>query len=240
LEIKQYQWPIINATTGFAVRQNNFNGQVTITATVTSGCGTLIFTRAVQVGVFTQLQVIVSTASGNGAVCPGNYYTYTANMPGGHRPGFTYQWSWPSNWIFQSQWDNHLILSPPMYTPVGGGIVSVNVNNGCGTTSPPSGITVYQGYGCYVYSYSVSPNPVENVLTIELEMDSGDAMKENALKGIVAEYDVELISNDGEKMLTQRSVSGIVKIDTKALRKGVYTVRISNNGTLTTERIVLK
>jgi lysyl endopeptidase len=225
----------INAT-GTATRQNNFNGQVTVTATIGGACGNLILSKPVQVGVFNQSTAIVTGTSG---VCPGNWYTYTANVTGGHQAGYSYQWSKPSSWTLQYQSNNSITYSVPF--AFGGGTLGVSVNNGCGSSSPPSTITVYDGFGCYPHLFSVSPNPATDVVTVMLATEGTQNLRPEAtLQNIAPEYNVELISDSGQKVLAQISADGIVTLDTKSLLRGIYVLRIFHLGKMTTKRVMLK
>jgi len=81
------------------------NGIGTVTATLsnpnTGLCPvTVDFSTDIQAGPFQTSNI---TVSGTAGVCKGTLYTYTANVPFGHQSEYSYSWTYPSNWSFQSQ-----------------------------------------------------------------------------------------------------------------------------------------
>lgn len=234
----------INPTTGAATRVGSNAGAVTVIATINGGCGATTITKAVQVGGFTQSQIIVSGTAG---VCPGNQYTYTASVPGGHQSSYIYQWAKPANWMFQTQFGNSIIYLLPTYSQPDYGTVTVSVNNGCGA-SPYAGITVYPGYGCYSYSsFNVYPNPATSSLTVELvENDSINTLNNPSAVASINDqidattYTVELTTDYGQPVVIKESEDGIVNIITGTLPKGLYFLKIAFKGEVETRRIVLK
>ena len=156
----------INPNSGMATRQNNGNGQVTLTATVTDGTCSATSSVIVTVG----LPVFNSTTiDGNTQVYPlcssGTNITYTANQDhiiqigtmGGSDPTFTL--NDPSHLVSGSLLSSgryHFISSStsPNFT------ISYSSTNTCGTTTQclyfsNSGSCIYPAFN----SFSVSPGP---------------------------------------------------------------------------------
>lgn len=164
-----------NGATANLTRNTAISGaQATITFTLQGNCGNTTFSRVFQVGPFNTSQVTVSGTTG---VCPGNEYTYTANVPFGHSNAYTYNWTFPSGWTNVSQSANTIRLYVPTYNSQYGA-VRVSVNNTCGTT-PHTGVTVYPGFSCSGYltngDFMIYPNPADEQLTIEQMSDPIDS-----------------------------------------------------------------
>lgn len=174
------------------------------------------------------------TISGQGAVCPGNVYTYTATPPGGQQsPGHTYSWVKPSNWSIQSQASNYITLYVPQSNP-SYGPVQFTVNNGCGNSS--NGVTAFPGYGCPTYLLKTFPNPVSDEITIELAQ-----VDDNQLTVINEPLEeVRLINSQGE---TVRVISGCKegsKIDVRTLPRGQYFLQVKLRDQIVREQIIIK
>lgn len=229
--------PQSSATTT-ATRANSYNGAVNLNLTLvgSGGCSTTL-SRAVQVGAFNSGQV---TVTGQAAVCPGNNYTYTANVTGGHRVGYTYAWTKPANWTVNSQIANTISYYVPLYSP-NHGPLRVSVNNGCGASSQ-TGITTYPGSGCGGgYYFSVFPNPSSTTMTVELvrEATNTDTTSiDNSLTDV--EYSVELVNDSGRKILSAQSINRIVSIDAEKYPKGLYFLHITLKNEVITERVLIK
>lgn len=214
------------------------NGIGTITASVsnvnTGLCPiTNTFSKDVQAGAFTTSQVIVS---GESAVCKGTVYTYTANIPFGHRSGYTYNWTWPSNWIFISQLANTIRLQTPSVSTPSGGTVSVNVNNGCGTSGftgltvfpRPCGFSLAKTDGSELFKQY--PNPSSGYFTVE---QTPEAVA-------VGSYSVELLNFFGRKVTSVTTSDKKVSLSTTALPEGHYVLKIRYKDGILTRRIVIE
>jgi len=217
------------------------NGVGTITATVTNDNTVLCpvsrsFTRQVQAGPFSSTQI---TVSGTAGVCKGTEYTYTANVPFGHKSGYSYSWTYPSNWIFVSQSANTIRLRTPLYTTPDGGTVRVSANNGCGA-SGFSGVTVFPiecGGGFLVAAspfadtdlFKSYPNPNSDVLTIEKNDQAID----------IGSYSVELYDYSGKRIRTTNTSDSRVHLHTRNLPEGNYVLRIIYENGILTRRVVV-
>ena len=212
------------------------NGLATVTATIsnpnTGLCPTTAdFSIDIQAGRFQTGQILVSGTPG---VCKGQIYTYTANVPFGHQSGYSYNWTYPSNWIFVSQSTNTIRLQTPSFSTPDGGTVRVNVNNGCGW-SGFSGITVYPV--CFsalqaeaVEGFNQYPNPSGKTLTVEQTDHSRD----------VGPYSIELYNNYGEKVTTIGTSDRKVDINTSSLPEGHYVLKIIYKEGILTRKIIVE
>lgn len=185
-----------------------------------------------------------TTVTGTAGVC-GNNYVYTANVPGGHQSGYSYQWTKPGNWSINYQSANTIYLYVPTYNP-DYGTVQVSVSNGCGGYSGYSGITVYPGYGCGGgYYFSVYPNPATSSMTVELieedEVinDSLETTAESPDKKSKA-FAIEIATENGRKKIAQKSEGKSLSINTSSLSKGIYILKIISEEEVITERIIIE
>jgi bacillolysin len=105
-----------------------------------------------------------TAVTGQAQVCPNSIYTYTAQVPGGHSPSYSYSWTYPSNWMYPYQYQNTIRLQTPQYN-MQYGTVRVSITNSCGT-SGYSGITVYPG-SC-PHNLILSPNPASDVVNVNV------------------------------------------------------------------------
>lgn len=227
-------------------------GQATITFTLQGGCGNLTVTRSFQAGPFTTSQVTVSGTTG---VCPGNEYTYTANVPFGHSGAYTYNWTFPSGWTRVSQTANTVRLYVPTYNTQYGA-VRVSVNNTCGTTAH-TGVTVFPGYSCSGGSYLTTgdfiiyPNPAEEQLTIEQDIITYNAIQPKNIEGQNLEIKLNNWQQsevfkarlyDDKQTLVAEGISQDSKIqfDTRQLPPGTYYLNILYKEAILQKQIAIK
>ncbi len=196
------------------------SGQAKIRFTVQNICGTKQYEKSFQVGIISSAE---TTVTGSAAVCPGNQYTYYANVPGGHKPGYAYQWTYPSNWSVQTQSANFITLyvpSNPVY-----GTVRFRVNNGCGY-SEYSGITVFPGYSCSsgMYDVNVYPNPVSDELNLVMLGESGNEIqKENSTD---QDFEISLYDVKGHQVSSFKTKETKITIDVSKIKNGFYYLHI--------------
>jgi len=239
------------ATTSYQVKPTTTStfGVAWVEASISGiGCDNIVIRKEIQLSKFSTSDMSVSGTPG---VCPGNWYTYYSNVPGGHQAGYTYQWIKPANWTIQSQGQNYITLSVPQYSQPDYGTVSARVNNGCGGWSNYSGLTVYPGYGCGgsgYYSYSVYPNPTSGILTIEAireEVPEASVLtgsEENALAESVEieEFDYALYDMVGSPVRIGQSSDLRSSIDTSGFKKGMYHLRIVHKGQEETRTVIVE
>jgi|GEM_PF-850195 len=185
-----------------------------------------------------------TSVTGTAAVCPNSVYTYTAQVPGGHSPSYSYSWTYPSNWYNNGQNQNSIILqtpSSPYYGPV-----RVSITNQCGT-SGYSGITTYPGYNCGGY-YSMYPNPASDELTITINQpetifEDVDISEEEAIKTISADqvtYTINIYNSLGTLVSSAVRTGTSFDIPLSKLRDGTYIVEISDGKNSYREQLIIK
>ncbi|WP_169725057.1 T9SS type A sorting domain-containing protein [Algoriphagus terrigena] len=197
-------------------------------------------TYTVQVGPFAVSQVSVS---GTSMVCSGNAYTYTADVPGGHKSGYTYSWTYPSGWTVQNTSTNTIRLYVPSNNS-SYGTVRVSVNNGCGATVF-TGRTVYPcNYMMSTGSFKVYPNPARNELNIENLADSdnysGSAQREDAGSSESKAFRVEVFDHAEQMVKSGKSKDGKVLLDISGLRAGTYFLHIYDGKKVVREQILIQ
>jgi len=172
-----------------------------------------------------------TVVTGQAAVCPNSLYVYTAQVPGGHSSSYSYEWTYPSGWYKNGQWDNNIQLQTPQYNMTYG-TVRVRITNACGT-SGYSGITVYPGY-CGGY-YMAFPNPSSSYVDIDVNPKMSTSMEEIYNNDI----SLSLYNKMGIVVLNSNVESLPYRINTSELPNGEYVVKIitrKKNGTKKDQR----
>ena len=218
--IKQNGVTKASGTGSYATTSNVSNGGVDLEFTVSfpgEDLAPLTFTEEYAFGIINNTVV-----TGQAAVCPNSLYVYTADVPGGHGPSYSYSWTYPSGWYYYSQWTNHIHLQTPILPEnMTYGSVRVSVTNACGTSSGYSGITVYPGYNCGGY-YMASPNPA--VIYTEIDLASEDA------KALETSYDsnitLTVVDKMGSPVMKVNVESLPYRLDTSKLPNGEYVIQI--------------
>ncbi|WP_209332826.1 T9SS type A sorting domain-containing protein [Lunatimonas salinarum] len=201
-------------------------------------------TYSVRVGSFNSSEVSVS---GTVAACGGNTYTYTANTAGGHKNGYSYNWTYPSGWVVQYSSDNIIQLYVPT-TYSSYGTVRVSIDNGCGSPSPYTGLTVfpcnYMGSGDFL----IYPNPAEGELNIEYydmnetahfhTLNAEDESRNNDSTEVY--FQIELYNKQEELVQSGVSKSGKIKLNTNNFQPGIYFLRIHSGKEVYRKRVLIK
>ena len=202
------------------------SGSGWVQATISGNCGNVIIRDDdFWVGKFENTVV-----TGEAAVCPDTYYTYTALVPGGHSSSYSYSWTYPGNWMWSYQYQNTIRLKTPIYNP-DYGTVRVSITNACGT-SGYSGITVYPGYNCGGY-YRFSPNPADDYIEISIDESK---LVENAIE----DYQVK-IYNSLKVMVyeTGKTREPILHINTRNLKDGVYFIHFITGKQIEVKQLIV-
>ncbi|MCJ7446776.1 MAG: S8 family peptidase [Bacteroidales bacterium] len=220
---------IVSSTSTSCTVVANGIGNGWVEANITGICNPITLRKDVWVGTFESTYV-----TGQAAVCPDSYYTYTAQVPGGHSPTYSYSWTYPSNWYNYGQYQNTISLVTPMYNP-DGGTVRVSITNDCGT-SGYSGITVYPDYNCGGY-FSLYPNPASEIIIITNKKSSELKTKVEDLNKTYTIRILDIYSN--------LHFSGIRSGDTftipiNNLTDGNYIVQISDGKNIFNLKLVIK
>jgi len=210
----------------------NRTGTSSVTATLTaniSGTCTGTKSQLIQIGPVNSAEIFTT---GTSDVCRDHYYTYYATMPGGHKPGYTHQWTKPSSWTIMSQQSNWITLYVPMYNTEYG-TVRASITNSCGT-SGFSGITVYPSGGCPTYSFSVYPNPASDELNIEREFEDGKTSEESE------DYEIKLYDESGKEVMYQKTKKDKTTFQIANLKKGYYYLHIFHTEGVIRKKIQIK
>lgn len=210
-----------------------------IQVTINSPCGGSVTTRRnISIGSFSSYQM---TVSGQPDVCPGGLYQYSVNVPGGHQPGYTYTWTYPSGWVAYGQGSNSISLY--VSGSASYGALNVSVNNDCGTVS--TGITVYPSYSCGTGTYAVYPNPADEQLNIEQEFAA--AVENNQLQVSSTEaspqqesFSIQLYNKEQKKVAEAVSKKGKIILDTSKLPAGTYFLHIHHQDAVLKKQVIIK
>jgi len=200
-----------------------------------SGCPFDIATYPTWAGVFNTTVVI-----GQAAVCPNSLYTYTAQVPFGHQPGYTYSWTYPSRWLNNGQNQNTILLQTPMYNMTYG-TVRVSITNNCGT-SGYSGITVYPRTGCGGY-FTIYPNPASDIITLsvnDLESSADNTIDNFSVTSSISNYTIRVFDNQGKIKASFLRSGKTFTIPISNLKDGNYTVELSDGKYTDTNQLIIK
>lgn len=225
----------IDPSTGVAIRQGNFNGSVSISATHNAECG-LSITKIIWVGEPTITYFPPGTNP-----CFNNPYYQGPNLD-----GLYYTWSVDNqNVWFTSGNSNHtaaVISNNPEYFTL-----SLTITDGVCTLSN-SLFTYTAGYYCQCFfdpscggmgfaRFTTTPNPADDQLVIEFEEE--DYSNQKKLKGEV-NYSLTLIDNEGNEKLKANLNKMKGTLDTSKVPAGTYYLKIEYDGTVETRRILIK
>jgi hypothetical protein len=166
--------------------------------------------------------------------CMGQFYQYQAYMPGGAAGGYSYTWTKPATYNWQSGTNAPSVWISIPYQGAQGGTMRVDINNGCGW-SGLSGITVYPmpcGGGYYSASSEAKayPNP-NNQSTLNVVVDK---------PGTYEVLFIDSSGNERKKLTAKADEDKLLLLDISDLNRDNYLVRISGNGLNTMNRIVVE
>lgn len=212
----------------------NSSGETTITFTISGSCGTATVSEDFQVGAFDYV-----TISGTNGVCAGEDYYFYANVPGGHRPEYTYNWIMPnSSWQVYSQTDNRILAVP--YGSNFSGQILVEVNNGCGESI---GSLVVYPYCPGSYSYNIYPNPASSEVNItssnkqsSINMESQRLPSQQSPHQIAKLYDF----NGAFVKDVELEATGTTRMDVSNLKQGLYFLKIQTRKEEETYKIIVR
>lgn len=200
-------------------------------------------TYSVQVGPFSTSQV---TVSGTLAVCNGNSYTYTANVPGGHKIGYTYNWTYPSGWSVENTSSNTIRLYIPSNNS-SYGPVRVSINNGCGTT-PFTGLTVFPcGYMMSSGDFQIYPNPASGEINVEYIVEENFQKNSSSIEfgnnysnQNDQSFKIEIFDRSEKMVKSAISKEGKVHLETNGLIPGTYFLHIYFGKEVRREQILIQ
>jgi hypothetical protein len=172
--------------------------------------------------------------TGQIAGCMGQFYQYVATMPGGAAGGYSYTWTKPATYNWQSGTNAPNVWISIPYQGAQGGTMRVDINNGCGW-SGLSGITVYPipcggGFAASGESAKAYPNP-NSQSTLNVSVDKAGTYE-------VLFFDSS--GNEKKRLHVTATEDKLISIDVTDLKKDNYLVRVSGNGTHSTNRVVIE
>ena len=208
---------------GLATRFSNFSGAVTITATVTGGCGTMTISSSVYVGIPDRPGPVTGNTSPN----VGYTEFYFSSPPA--TGATSYDWILPYNsgWSIDHYND---ILSIFAIVGSGQGFVQAVSRNACGTGGAAKlYVTPVGNGGCNPCQIVINPNP--NPADKDLHVGLGEGKEEKK---------VSLINSSQETVISLVTFETTIVLPTSALPEGVYYLRITRNDQMFEHRIVIK
>lgn len=222
---------------GAASRVGSNDGEVVVTATLSNGCGTFTRTGTVWVGV-PNLQTM--TANGNTVYSPYSLCLYSPYNLYAHYAGnpTSATWSIVDNTsnasITSSYFDGAQISSG---NTQGSFSVQIALSNACGSANPAYH---FNADPCFYYSYTVSPNPAQNYLTIEFENSQEEKNFPESIElflettyGTVAPVRKLEIRDEASKQ--QLRASKKFTFDVRGLARGRYILRVTKEKEVETE-----
>ncbi len=236
----------INSSTGFATRQNNFNGQVTITATLGGACGNVNITRTVWVGIpDASNSTLIYPGGYRGAdpvtLCSGCTYNFQVDFVAG---ATSYTWVLPSGFAFIS---GRNTATPGIRTSSASGtyMLYCRVNNQCGSSWTRSLTINIGGGGGQQQRIAVYPNPTSTSLTIEsttTDLTFSETESNDKLKAQMNEeyFTAKLLDQFNIELRGGQSNNGRITFDIQNLQDGLYYLHVQNGQELITKQIQIK
>ncbi|MCX7593627.1 MAG: S8 family serine peptidase [Fischerella sp.] len=225
----------INPSTGAATRVNNFNGSITITANVNSGCGNLSITRNIWVGTpqITNQKIDGGSYFPGMQICPGNHWLSVTPI-GGNASVAT--WTVPQG-IPYFVGTNTLDFTFPFNS----NSVAINArsSNSCGQGANYAFYLTKKNFGCTgSYSMAIYPNPTSNYLNVEI-FSATSTENENLDEKPVIEK-ATLIDSNGNKVAEGKHADGKVTFNIQGIRKGVYFLHVTIDNTIIKEQVLIQ
>jgi hypothetical protein len=236
----------INPASGVATRLSNFNGQVTVTATLASVCGNVNITRTVWVGLPQISNQII-----NGSP----YYGFSPPTlcPGGHWLQVTTQGATGSvNWVVPSGIQSQVSPNPNrldfyLYPFANASsTITANATNTCGTSQNATFTILKRTSGCPAsFSIAAFPNPVSDELTVTTisspDFLDAQAMFGSALKDTPPNVGrAVLLDRQGQSVSEGQLIEEKLKLNIKGLKKGSYFLHISIEDKIYKKQIIVE
>ncbi|MBW3470163.1 T9SS C-terminal target domain-containing protein [Arthrospiribacter ruber] len=204
------------------------NGQVTLTATITTDCGDVEVhkTFVTATGPIPTSAISLEPFESSPYVCPDQTFGF---HPGPNEPWYQYEvqvvnghYTEVSHGYFWIHFNNY-IPSPP-YPPVYDAGVSVRIHNGC-SWSDWKPVSMYTepscpgGGGCEL-CFLTFPNPADE----ELQIQWNPQVKRTA--GDDPGFDVQFYDQRGKILFSQSGISEKISLDTRKFKNGFYYLHI--------------
>lgn len=200
------------------------NGQVTLTATITTDCGDVEVqkTFVTATGPIPTSAISLEPFESSPYVCPNQTFGF---YPGPNQPWYQYEvqvtnghYTEVSHGYFWIHFNNYT-PSPPFFDAS----VSVRIHNGCFWSDWKS-VSMYTepscaGGGCEL-CFLTFPNPVDD----ELQVQWNPLVKR--MEGDDSSFDVQLYDQRGELVFSKSGIKEKISMDTHRLKSGFYYLHI--------------
>ncbi len=237
----------INPTTGLATRQNNFNGQVTITATLNGACGATNFTKNVKVGNYVPIGTSSynSNCSGNNfnvlntnlsAACTANtsiYFSYKITDP--NYSNFVYTpVSVPSGatWSFSGGTLNMTVTTPPSQGSRSA-TIALSATGPCG----PYNVNFTSTAVNYSSFFSMSPNPSQGNVTVSV--DNENLLNDGSQDLIYAIKITDPLGMHGESFEYKAGINSI-NIPLQDFKPGLYILSVFDGKIWSSKQLIVQ
>jgi hypothetical protein len=187
-----------------------------------------------QVGTLSSSQFSIS---GPSTACPNTTVSYLSSYID---PSITnYQWSWSGFASGSGQGTPYLsVTTGSSFT---NGTITLRLGNRCGLTGSPAIKFVSKPYCSGGFSYALSPNPTDEALTVTVvDEESGVALTEEQLPAESAQTLVAIVNNRSRVVSSGTLTKGKISFDVSSLPNGLYVVKITAEGKVTSKQILIK
>jgi hypothetical protein len=228
------------SSTGVTTRLNNFNGNVTITANVNSGCGNS-FTLSQNLNIGAGISSVFLTNIG-ATKTSSNKYFLTCRLPIGipYSPAPTFKWyidnvlrettNSTDGWDFNASGACNSLHTLRVEAFLGCGVVLTNQQQFSVNCSGGSGGAL-----------AVYPNPTSNNLTISFENDLNSTLSSSKAESVLSsEFSVNLYDSLNQKRKSGKSINSQIVIDVSDLPKGFYFLRVNRADELIVRQILIE
>jgi len=225
----------IDPTTGYATRQNNYGGQVTVFANVNGPCGIFQVASTVTVG-----SPAPSSISIDASTCP-EYYFDATFVP--TATSYFWQWSKDPSGPISTKTTPSTSSGRIVFSSSGNYRIGVKANNACGASGfTVRTFTVSCAGGPKRLAVTASPNPASNVLTIQaigentqtIELETDENTVSKMIDGVV------LKDEQGHIHAQSSDKKRVIELSVTTVPAGIYYLFAQVDGKTEVQRIVIK
>jgi Secretion system C-terminal sorting domain len=220
----------INSNSGAVTRQNNYNGSVVVTASLSNACGSVDQTTSIWLG----LPSRPGDVSGSTSPSIGGIYTYFSSSPS--QGATSYNWTLPFGgnplWSQNGGNINGIIntLTPSLFVGSSSGWLQAFGVNVCGNSSPSRLRVIPVGGGGGGQQQRIAfPNPANENINLKLKEEESED-----------ETEIVLINKNMEKVLSKITKEKEILLPLNGIPDGIYYLNISNGKERTQRQIVVK
>ncbi len=156
-----------------------------------------------------------------------NYLTITIHDGSGQTPYYLYL-----NNVYKLSTNSRTITFPYYQSS---GRVKIKNRNSCDTGWNYAYYTGYFGGSGY-YSYTISPNPVSDILTLERKDDLKLANANNLKTDEKSRYE---LYNYNQILVSKGQINNLAKIDVSGFKSGIYVLLIITEGVYESHRLII-